>query len=266
MTVTKLQESEGALDASLENLLASLVGTVVDYLSRLANVCTTDVSEALVNNFRVSLDGARNIAAQSEHISVTADAAAALLELNFTEHSDDIITFDIDDTAVRVACQLVSYDVGKRAGVMFYKPEYSLIPPDETTTAHILNMVARAQAFFLKCGPVTKDGFVFADAKKFLMGERGGYTDVVDSGDGDFLTADTLWDFKVSKAKPSKDHTLQLLMYFLMGKASGLPEFATQTQVGLFNPRLNSVHVLAVADVPADVMDTIRHDVIGYGA
>jgi hypothetical protein len=165
-----------------------------------------------------------------------------------------------------VACQLVSYDVGKRAGVMYYKPEYSLIPPDETTTAHILNMVARAQAFFLKCGPVTKDGFVFADAKKFLLGERGGYTEVVDSGDGDFLTADTLWDFKVSKTKTSKDHTPQLLMHFLMGKASGLPEFATQTQVGLFNPRLKTARMLAVADVPAGALGTIRHDVIGYGS
>jgi hypothetical protein len=38
------------------------------------------------------------------------------------------------------------------------------------------------------------DGFTF----------EGGYTDTVSKGDGDLTTADTLWDFKVSKAKVKK--------------------------------------------------------------
>lgn len=69
---------------------------------------------------------------------------------------------------------------------------------------------------------------------------------------------------KVSAGKPTKDHTLQLLMYFLMGKESGLPEFAGLTHVGLFNPRSGTVYRLAVGDVLADVIETIRRDVIGY--
>ena len=50
-------------------------------------------------------------------------------------------------------------------------------------------MVNRALDFFNKYGPVIKDGF------KFI----GGYTETITTGDGDFLTEDTLWDFKVSK-------------------------------------------------------------------
>ena len=32
------------------------------------------------------------------------------------------------------------------------------------------------------------------------------YTETVSAGDGDFLTSDTLWDFKVSKSKPTNKH------------------------------------------------------------
>ena len=55
-------------------------------------------------------------------------------------------------------------------------------------------------------GPVVKDGFTF----------DGGYTDIVTAGDGDFLTFDTLWDFKVSIKPPTNANTLQLLMYYIM--------------------------------------------------
>ena len=77
-----------------------------------------------------------------------------------------------------------------------------------------------------KNGSIIKDGFTFEPAKpddkayekmiKTGKGSYGGYTYTVESGDGDFLTADTLWDFKVSKSKPTNKHTLQLLMYLLL--------------------------------------------------
>ena len=48
-------------------------------------------------------------------------------------------------------------------------------------------MVLRSLAFIENYGPIIKDGFTF----------EGGYTDIVSSGDGDYLTENTLWDFKV---------------------------------------------------------------------
>ncbi|MFF8818062.1 hypothetical protein ACF07D_08715 [Leucobacter sp. NPDC015123] len=256
----------GVLDGKQENSHASVVGAAVDYLSRLALVRSTEtgaMSEA-ADVFRASLRGAQRISDFTDHVAVASDAASALGELPIEDLEDGTVAFRIDETAVLVACQLATYDVGLRAGVHLYNPESTLRSPDETTTAHILAMVQRAKRFFETYGPVTADGFVFVDGDELLAGGRGGYTDLVNSGDGDFLTADTLWDFKVSASKPTKDHTLQLLMYFLMGKASGMPEFATQTQVGIFNPRLNTVHRLAVAEVPAEVIEIIRRDVIGY--
>ena len=49
---------------------------------------------------------------------------------------------------------------------------------------------------FLECyGLKVLDGFTL----------EGGYTNTVSACDGDFITADTLWDFKVSKEKLDKD-------------------------------------------------------------
>ena len=91
-----------------------------------------------------------------------------------------------------------------------------------------------------------------------------GYTDVVDAGDGDFLTKDTLWDIKVSKSKPSSNNTLQLLMYYIMGKHSKKPEFAKIKKIGIFNPKLNTVYLLDVKDIPKTIIKTVEKDVICY--
>lgn len=50
-------------------------------------------------------------------------------------------------------------------------------------------MVDRSVEFWKSYGPIVKDGFDF---------KPNGYARTVDRGDGDYLTADTIWDFKVS--------------------------------------------------------------------
>ncbi|WP_336662404.1 hypothetical protein [Leucobacter sp. USHLN154] len=269
LTATQLEDEHGVLDHKQENVHASVVGLAVDYLSRLARIrvgAGEEAARAAVDVFRASLMGAQRITDSGGYPSAVEDARQAVLSLNINEHEDSTVGYAIDETAALIACQLATYDVGLRAGVGFYNPESTQRAPDAVTTAHILAMVHRAERFFAEHGPIIADGFLFVSEEQHAAGERGGYTDLVDSGDGDFLTEDTLWDFKVSASKPAKDHVLQLLMYFLMGKQSGLPEFEALTHVGIFNPRLNVVYRLAVADVPPEVIDTTRYDVIGYGA
>ena len=41
-------------------------------------------------------------------------------------------------------------------------------------------------------------------------------TSIIGAGDADFITYDTLWDFKVSKGNLTKDNTLQLIIYYLL--------------------------------------------------
>lgn len=269
LTATQLEDEHGVLDHKLENVHASIVGLAVDYLSRLARISAKNTEEAVrqaADVFRASVMGAERLSEFGGDESIAADAKAVVLGFEMTQLDDGAVKYVIDVDAVHRACRLSTYDVGLRAGVVFYNPQSTQLAPDEVTTAHILTMIQRAAKFFEQYDPVTKDGFIFVSEEAHTAGGRGGYTDLVDSGDGDVLTADTLWDFKVSASKPTKDHTLQLLMYFLMGKQSGLSEFENMTHVGIFNPRLNIVYRIAVLDLPTDVIETVRRDVIGYEA
>ena len=65
----------------------------------------------------------------------------------------------------------------------------------------------------LTLDPIPADDKEYEKMIKTGKGSYGGYTYTFESGDGDFLTADTLLDFKVSKSKPTNKHNLQLLMY-----------------------------------------------------
>lgn len=159
----------------------------------------------------------------------------------------------LDDESIIFAVKLSSLDVCFRAGVDRYRPMEE-INPDKTTIGNIRIMVERSLRFLDLYGPKTLDGFTFAD----------GYTETVSSGDGDFLTEDTLWDFKVSKRPVNKDWTLQIMMYWRMGLRSGQPEFKTIKYLGIYNPRKNEVDRIAVNDIPSDVIDTVEYDVIGY--
>lgn len=241
-----------------ENVHGSIVGMVVDYLTRY--LMGTDIVEA----FRISLQGA----VMAEKMGGVKKALAI---------ADKLLKGikGLDDNTVINACKLVTFDVWFRnpLGAMMSKG-YNETNPDKATIENIQTLVKRSMAFFEKYGPVTKDGFTFepvrADNKAYekMMktgkGSFGGYTATVDSGDGDFLTADTLWDFKVSKTKPTNKHTLQLLMYWIMGKHSGQDIFKSITKLGIFNPRLSTVYLLEMSKVSADIIETVEREVICY--
>ncbi|MGT2750469.1 hypothetical protein ACVRXF_06090 [Streptococcus orisasini] len=212
-----------------ENIHASLVGLCVDYLTRFMN------GAPLEEAFKISLYGALMI----EKLELASDLLSKVTGL--------------DDTSIISACQLAGFDVVYRAGRLGYKPVEEIVP-DEATILNIRIMVERSLIFFEEYGPIVKDGFTL----------EGGYTDIITAGDGDYLTADTLWDFKVSKTKPNKNYTLQLLIYYLMGLQSVHPEFQSIEKLGLYNPRQNKVFLLKIADIPDEVLKTIRTEVIGY--
>lgn len=103
-------------------------------------------------------------------------------------------------------------------------------------------------------GPKVLDGFTF----------EGAYTDIISSGDGDFTTENTLWDFKVTKRPIRKEHTLQLLIYWRMGLHSIHPEFKKIKFLGIYNPRKNEVLRLDVSNIPQNLIVEIEKEVIGY--
>ncbi len=240
-----------------ENVHASIIGLAVDYLTRL--VMGTNVNEA----FKISLLGAT----VAEEYGIRNSLATAKNLLKGIK--------GIDDASVVNACKIITFDVWFRNPISAaLAKSYKETNPDKSTVYNIQTMVKRSVIFFNQYGPIVKDGFSFEPVKQdknayFNMiqtskGSYGGYTPTVESGDGDFLTADTLWDFKVSKLKPTSNHTLQLLMYWIMGQHSGQEIFNKITKLGIFNPRLNTIYLLDMTKVSKDIIKTVENEVICY--
>ena len=175
----KVEFSDGN-ELKEENIHSSLVGLAVDYMTRFV------MGTPLKNAFNISLMG-------STFVGELGKANKLLDGINW-----------LNKNSIINACKLVGYDVCFRAGLTYFK-NTDEINPDENTVNNIIIMVNRSKDFFKKYGPIIKDGFTF----------EGAYTDIVNSGDGDFLTSDTLWDFKVSSKSPTSENTLQLLMYYI---------------------------------------------------
>lgn len=214
---------------STENISPILIGLTVDYLTRFLN--GTSIEKA----FEISIQGAINI-------SQFEQASELLMNIK-----------GVDDDSIENACKLVGFDTVYRAGPSTYIPVEN-ITPDKDTIENIRIMVNRGLNFFKIYGPVIKGGFNF----------EGGYTSLINSGDGDFLTEDTLWDFKVIKTRLTKQHTLQILIYVLMGKESIHSEFQNVKNIGIFNPRLNKVYLLDLESISSEVINKVKMNVIGY--
>ncbi len=234
--VTELDD--GRKINEIENVHATIVGLAVDYLTRF--MMGADIKSA----FEISINGAL--------IAQKLCGEKVVEEIEFYLNGIK----GLDDTSITNACKAVTFDVWLRnpVGAILAK-RADETNPDMETIQNIRIFVERSIAFWEKYGPIVVDGFTF--------GEKG-YTDTVDSGDGDFLTNDTLWDFKVSKAKPKSSNTLQLLMYYIMGKHSEKEEFKKISKLGIFNPRLNTVYQLDICKVSSEIIKTVEDDVICY--
>lgn len=228
LMVVSLGDGADALNP-VENVHASLMGLAVDYMTRFM------IGSSVADVFSISLSGAQIIDEM--------DLAQELL----------VGIKGLDDKSIVCAVKLGGFDVCRRAGAMGYKPVQD-INPNADTIENIRVMVQRAMHFFDVYGPKVMDDFTFEE----------GYTPTVSTGDGDFLTVDTLWDFKVSKMPVKKEYTLQLLMYWRMGLHSVHPEFRDVKYLGIYNPRTNEVSRIAVTDIPQGVIDEVESKVICY--
>lgn len=213
-----------------ENVNPGLVSSAVEYLTRFQT--GTDPNDA----FTAAKTGAMNVG-----------------ELPLFE---ELLTgvCDLSDESVEAAIKLSGFDSAFRAGKAAYRPVEE-IRPNRETVENVRKMVDRSVLFFDQYGPIVLDGLTF----------EGGYTGYVVAGDGDFLTKDTLWDFKVSKQRLQTKHTLQLLMYWRMGLHSAHSEsYKSIEYLGVYNPRKNIVYRLPVSKIPPETIDEVEVKVIGY--
>lgn len=140
-----------------------------------------------------------------------------------------------------------------RAGKNFFKPIEN-INPDKNTIENIRIMVNRTEAFIKEYGPIKEKGMTFI----------GGYTQTITSGDADFMTEDTLWEFKVSNDRPKSIHTLQLLVYYLLGIHSDKEKYSKMKNLAIYNPRLNKVFIINIDEISDETIKLVEDDVIVY--
>lgn len=215
-----------------ESVASTIVGMAVDYLSRLS------IGIPIREVFSLSIEGAIRA-------GKTKEALGYLSEIKGTDESSVINT-----------CKLSAFDCWIRNPIsaLHATPPSELVI-DKQTVSNIQIMVQRCHNFFTQNGPIIKSGFTF---------EPTGYTKIIDSGDGDYLTQNGLWDIKVLSSKLTSKHTLQILVYWIMGLHSQKPEFRSISMLGIFNPRLNTSYTIQTSDIPDEIIDTVEHEVIGY--
>ena len=232
-------DGKGIVDSE-ENVSPGIVGLAVDYLSRVAQGATP--REAFIVAYR----GARlldTMNRNNHHEKVALDLIDAVTGL--------------DDASISAACKLSNYDSVMRAaaGIEFPLRDIGEIEPDAHTADNIRRMVGRCAAFDESFGSPTKQCLTF----------HGGFTDMMTNGDGDFMTADTLWDMKTNKTKPTPRHTLQIACYLILGLHSDdKNDYEGVAHVGIFNPRRDEVYTLPLRSIGDEALHQIERNVIGY--
>ena len=223
----KIQIDDGGMLFPSENINAGLIGTTVDYLTRF--MYDGNRREA----FKVSLLGAKNIGQVSK-------AESYLYKIQ-----------GLDNYSIEYACKLTGYDICYRGNIFYYRPIDEIIP-DANTMANIRLMVQRTQAFLGEYGPIKSYGCVLQDKEKSLQ------------GDIDLLTQDTIWDIKTSKKPPNPVERLQVIIYYLVAEHIKKRGFSKVENVGIFNPRLNTIYRLKISDLPPQVLNEIKTNVLKY--
>ena len=213
-----------------ENIPANYVGLAVDYLTRFR--VTGNLEEA----FDIPILGAKILF----HYYGMCKEFMHCLELLESVKAGDISS----------AVQLTAYDDVYRAGII----DLPKLLPDGATIENIKIMVNRGVSFLKRFSEI-KTGITF----------EGGYTDIVVNGDCDYLTDNSLIDFKVLRGNVTKNHTLQILIYYLMGLHSiHSSEFQKVKWLALFNPRKNIVYYIDVRRIPEAVINEVSRKVICY--
>ncbi len=231
MQVSELNTDDYLYPSENESITGGEMGTTVDYLTRY--ILTGDIEKA----FSISLKGAKiaDMSDQAEHL------------LNSIH--------GIDKVSVDAAIHLVAFDVYIRNPVSALMGGWN--PPTlitDETVSNVQTMVKRCLKLFDEYGKCLDCYLVFP----------GAYTKNIDSGDADFMTKDTIWDFKVSQKDISVRDTFQLLIYYLLSQHSDLDKYGSINKIGTYNPRLNRLHLISVEEIDIRILKYLNKYIIGY--
>ena len=212
--------------ANLENIHGSLVGSSVDYLTRLCNGAST------MDAFSISIKGGNRLL-----MSVEDKALKSYIEKSI-EHFIEVLTNSenkLSDDCIISAIKLVTLDVFARTAT--HAPllkSFEDIRPNQETIENIRTMTQRTLLLLNKHNTIL-----------FGLYFIGGYTHIVSTADADYLCDSTLLDLKVKKADFTSSDTAQVLIYYILAKQAYLAnpveyaEYANIDTLALYNARKN---------------------------
>lgn len=231
-----IEKYEDGMDiVSVKKEFSSIQGIAVDYLTRY--MLFGDKKEA----FLISIMGAK----KNDEIYGGDNEFKRVIRLINTIKG-------LDDNSISCACKVVGYEVAFRQGVKFYK-DINLIKVSNELIKNIRVLVNRC-IFFLNKEKVTGGGYTF----------EGGYTELVSSGDCDYVTQDMLIDIKVSKLKWDSKWSLQVLMYCLLGLHSNHKELKNIDKICIFNAYENKSYIVKLSEISEQSKYEVPSKVLGY--
>lgn len=172
----------------------------------------------------------------------------AIKDLNF-DLIDEVT--GLDDDSILAAYQLSFYEQIYRSG---YKPtmDFELELPNEHMVENIREMINRSLLYFKQQSKVTKVGETLSI--KCNVGNI--------HGDYDYLTEDSLIDMKVLNKKITNKHTLQIILYWIIGMKSKKKRFNNVKYLKFYNPRLNVEYQFDLDELTSDILKPILDEVL----
>ena len=203
-----LSDNFGALSLEDENISAATTGTLIDFLTRVIVLKDDDA-------FGESARGVSELANKEQTQRYLFNCAT------FKVLIDNKKIDDLEDDVFNLGLEICSWEQGIRSGL--YVPPS--IYPDEVTISHYKIMLNRAKVYLNKIGSIIRTSYASATENGLI------------TGDGDYLAADTLIDFKVSKrATMAPNWVRQLFLYRVLLR----DEIVSPNQIKnliIFNPR-----------------------------
>lgn len=221
-----------------ESISLSLMNSTVGYMSKFLYFTNNGetIDSALMKAFKPAFRGIDIMLIYSNICGEEADI--------FRNHIVKDIT-GLNPPSLIAACKLASYDIwlNKKFNTVI-DHDLDSINLNEETLENLRIMIIRSLNFFDQYGPITELDFRF---------KTGGIS---------FLTKDTMWYFNVLKDDITSEHTLQLLIHYLMGKRSKKEIFKNVKRLGFFNPRKGVVYTLKIARIPKKMINYISKEIL----
>lgn len=225
------------------SLAPQSLGLVFDYILRvdMAIVGGINPIDAVLDAFEVSFLGAKMIGKLDDAMKL----ATKIVNL-FRERDKNF------KKIAQVASELVVYDAVFRAG--YYNPDAKPPKVNDGDRNALELMLGATEVYLLEKEHLVSLGFGF----------RAVGAENVAPSDGDILTADSVIDLKCSVKEPTSKHTLQLLLYYILGLHEQPDAFKSLKYIKIINPRLGMVYSYEISKIDLGILKQIEKEIMGY--